>query len=552
MKPLPLHKRIPFRLSAILTGILLLLAALAQVPVHHRTLQRITDAVNHTQLSKAQHYAHEIEVKFHERSTFIANLAAAIPAARLQDGGGIDLLLQRANTLVNFFPLGIGIIHPDGQRLIGKHSLLPGLEELTFEQSPWFNRAKQEHGVVISRPFRARNTGEPVIVLATAIRDPGGACAGVLASPIRLDAPDLLGFAYEESQTLFAGTLIISRPDKTIVAASDPAQVLRPLPEPGAIPMQDKAMAGFSGVGTTVNETGTQDIAAVANIPSLDWYVVIRTPASLALTPVREEIMSNITTSCLLILAVVATVFFTLTLYFRPLEHASKTIRAMDKDQALPTFPQARNDEIGDLFSGFNALVGTVNERTAALREANGRLEALAQTDALTGVCNRRRFDESLERLWRAHQRSGEPLSLIILDIDFFKQFNDNQGHLRGDECLIAVARALSGTLKRPTDVFARYGGEEFGVIVENDAPGALQFAEAMRRTVEELGIGHPDSPYGIVTISLGVATLSPRPGSAQDTLIAQADKALYASKEAGRNRVNASEAGGGGGAEGV
>lgn len=186
-----------------------------------------------------------------------------------------------------------------------------------------------------------------------------------------------------------------------------------------------------------------------------------------------------------------------------------------------------------------------VEQRTRELEEANKSLSRLSSLDGLTGLLNRRAFDETLEVEWRRGSRSETPISLILADVDSFKAFNDTYGHQGGDDCLRWVARTLTATFGRAGDSVARYGGEEFVVLL----PGtrlteALALAERLRADVEALGILHEGSnAAGIVTLSAGVATRVPRDGVSSETLLAAADRALYQAKGGGRNQVAAGDA---------
>jgi diguanylate cyclase (GGDEF)-like protein len=181
-----------------------------------------------------------------------------------------------------------------------------------------------------------------------------------------------------------------------------------------------------------------------------------------------------------------------------------------------------------------------VTERTLHLEEANEKLQQLSELDALTGIANRRRFEKMLDAEWRRALRDGRPLSLIMIDIDYFKDFNDAQGHQTGDRCLQRVATEIREALTRPGDLVARYGGEEFAAILPSTPlRGAFAVAEVLRARVEAIATRHPTAPRGIVTISLGVATTVATTMAAED-LVAAADEALYRAKREGKNRVEA------------
>jgi diguanylate cyclase (GGDEF)-like protein len=180
-------------------------------------------------------------------------------------------------------------------------------------------------------------------------------------------------------------------------------------------------------------------------------------------------------------------------------------------------------------------------EITRQLKAANESLQNLSFLDGLTGIANRRHFDQGLLQEGRRAKRENTPLSLIILDLDYFKLFNDTYGHLKGDDCLKTVASTLKHALKRPGDFPARYGGEEFAVVLPNtDDVGAAIIAEDLRASIDTLHIEHINSLCANhVTVSLGVVTSLPEQADKPDNLILAADRALYRSKHEGRNRVS-------------
>ena len=181
-----------------------------------------------------------------------------------------------------------------------------------------------------------------------------------------------------------------------------------------------------------------------------------------------------------------------------------------------------------------------VAERTQALVEANQRLVGLSLTDGLTGLANRRHFDEVLGRETDRARRERRPLSLLMLDVDWFKSYNDEYGHPAGDVVLSRLAQVLLDSVRRPGDLAARYGGEEFAVVLPDlDAQAAGVLAEQIRSRVAALDITHAHGLDGHVTISIGVAQMDPDDRHAAETLIGQADAALYRAKSAGRNRID-------------
>ncbi len=225
---------------------------------------------------------------------------------------------------------------------------------------------------------------------------------------------------------------------------------------------------------------------------------------------------------------------------------------------------EASDGELGDLEAGINQLaqlVGKsqlsltetnrklsryndelnlrVKEKTAHLQEANRELEILSEVDSLTRLKNRRCFDKGLQQEWQRLGRSAQPLSLLMCDIDFFKNYNDTYGHLVGDDCLVRVAQEIAQVCKRSSDVVSRYGGEEFAIILpQATSDEAVAIAVEVIDAVNKLSIQHSASPIrNTVSLSIGLATMIPVVGIEPNTLVRLADEALYKSKREGRNR---------------
>jgi diguanylate cyclase (GGDEF)-like protein/PAS domain S-box-containing protein len=230
-------------------------------------------------------------------------------------------------------------------------------------------------------------------------------------------------------------------------------------------------------------------------------------------------------------------------LFIHGRDELSPIIRMRKKNGAfawIETNARIVKDEITGEPKSIVIVMRNITERK--LREEE--LEVMAFRDSLTGLANRRLFDLVLEREWNRTLREGTEMSLILLDIDHFKQFNDHYGHLFGDDCLRAIARAIQNALARTLDLAARYGGEEIAIILPGtDAAGALQVAERLRTRIEALRIPHNwnSEGSGFVTASFGLATALARCGGTMkmpESLLLAADNALYKAKSNGRNRV--------------
>jgi len=191
---------------------------------------------------------------------------------------------------------------------------------------------------------------------------------------------------------------------------------------------------------------------------------------------------------------------------------------------------------------GFVNVVRDITSRKAAeerMQRAYMELQAIAEIDALTGVANRRHFDKVLDAEWKRAIRTGTPTGLLLIDVDWFKNYNDIYGHLEGDVCLRSIATWISLCIHRSTDLVARFGGEEFAVILpDTDEKGAFVLAEKIREEIAGRQVPHSGNQYGVITISAGCASLLPLRGTSSLQLIKAADRALYRAKSSGRNRV--------------
>lgn len=274
-------------------------------------------------------------------------------------------------------------------------------------------------------------------------------------------------------------------------------------------------------------------------------------PRSLREVPRRElgqsfwaEGWLFVTSSLVLLLAILLIVEV-----WRHRRHVRRVVRELDATIARQVTERTR-----DLAQENALLVEQLNEaRTsesnlksaqATLEETTQRYVLLSELDALTSLANRRKFDDFLDREWRRGVRNQQDLSLLLVDVDYFKLFNDTYGHGTGDDCLRAVAEVISGAARRPGDLAARIGGEEFAVLLcDTAAEGAMIVARQIHAAIEQLAIDHETTRvHGAdnVTVSVGVVTMTPDPSNGPNLLFYRADEALYAAKQDGRNCVRA------------
>lgn len=298
------------------------------------------------------------------------------------------------------------------------------------------------------------------------------------------------------------------------------------------------------------NREGEDVLTAFAAIPQLGWFVFVEEPLSEAYRPLYAQVARSallVFIGMLLALAASVAMVQRMTQPIRALQDGAALIGQGALDHRITV---TTGDELEALADSFNRMAAQlqesyatleqkVAERTRELAESNRKLEHLSTTDALTGIANRRRFDEVLALEWRRATRTGQPLAFAMLDIDWFKPYNDHYGHQAGDACLQRVAQVIADSVCRGTDLVARYGGEEFVFIAaDTNAEKALSLAEKLCEEIRSMQLPHEHAPDGFVTVSVGVASMVPALGQDPNMLIQAADQAMYRAKALGRNRA--------------
>jgi diguanylate cyclase (GGDEF)-like protein len=366
----------------------------------------------------------------------------------------------------------------------------------------------RDRGVHVGKPVRSRSTGDWVLPVSRRLDHPDGSFAGVALGTIRIAYFSTL---YESFDVGRAGVVMLTLDDGTMVYRLPHSESLIGTDVSNG-PIQQMYMSQ-GPVGSGIRRSKIDGIERLYSYRHLDTYPLIVATAQSKEEILAKWLQSVLTQATITFVAIVLLLAFGWRLV--------RQIMIRDNLQ--------------------NELVGAREQ----LQEHNRALTVLADHDGLTGIANRRRFEAAMTLENARAARSGLPLSIVLIDVDYFKRFNDTYGHVAGDACLRQVAAALRDSLVRPADLAARYGGEEFvALLPDTDPAGARMVAERIRCAVMALQIAHAGNDAGIVTISAGVytSTVASTTGEgvaiAASSLVERADALLYQAKLSGRNQV--------------
>ncbi|QDW52045.1 MULTISPECIES: GGDEF domain-containing protein [Burkholderia] len=397
-----------------------------------------------------------------------------------------QVLFDRATTAK--YLGGIYVLDANGDIAVDGKSDVPRKANFGNEQYFTVHRDHPDVGLYVSDPYHSRlRAGSPSIALSRRITRPDGSFGGVAVISIRL----------EYFQNLFSRLSLGDRGSMALINTSGLMLARQPY-EPAIVGRNISKASTFRHF-MTASEGSFSDTASIDGVRRL--YVFRH--------------LENLP----LIIMVARSEADTYAAWY---------------DRAIPI-----GSAMAVLALGFVGLSLLLDVQLRKRHRAETELQALARTDGLTGLDNRRMLDVTLAREWRRAARSQHALSLLFVDVDHFKRYNDTQGHQAGDDALAAVARCIAGCLHRPADYAARYGGEEFVVVLPNvDTNGAVTIAESIRTGILDLGIRHDTGVSGRLTASIGVTTCYPERDDSIQAALKLADDALYRAKESGRNQV--------------
>lgn len=383
----------------------------------------------------------------------------------------------------------------------------------------------------LGEPYWNDELGTVAATTGVPIQSADGRFIGVLLATLTFE-PEQATLAALAPGDDGGGIYVLAEDGRAIVAHEPLAGFSRPVSE--------EALAQLSSAEATAqytSESGVDMVGTVTAVPGIDWTVLVQLPSGEAFAPITRLTISTLMLVTILMLVVGTAAYFIGLLITRPLARLAEAAGAVAEGDLTVDLPVTGRDEVSYLTGVFNGMVSRLRENADALRTQNEELERLSMTDALTSLHNRRYVMDVFEKEILRAARHKRDVSVLMLDVDKFKQYNDTWGHQAGDEVLAGMGTVLIDAT-RESDVPARYGGEEFIVVLpDTDLEGAVGAAERIRtRLDKEVFEGRK------VTVSIGAAAF-PLHGDSPTDLIAAADVALYAAKEGGRDRVVAAEA---------
>jgi diguanylate cyclase (GGDEF)-like protein len=404
---------------------------------------------------------------------------------------------------------------------------------LDVSDRDYLGAARQSGGFVLSGYLVERVNNHPAVIAAY----PAAGKAGAVVILASIDLQWVERFAQ----------IIDGRPGTTAFLLGADGAVLSELPGRGVpdggsapdFPLIRAAIAQAKGALVAPGLDGIRRIYGFSALPGTDTRIVVGVDEREALGGIDREIsLAYLQLAVFGALAMLLTWFVSERFIIAPIRALSRTATSIGRGDMETRPARGRwTPEFAPLAAALADMAAKLAERDRDLRAANHHLQELALLDGLSGLPNRRSFDIRLASIWLAAD-PGTPMSLLMMDVDHFKLFNDTQGHPEGDGCLRMISKTI-GAVAREGDFAARYGGEEFIMLLAGiDADEALKVAERSRAAVEALGIAHPAAPRGIVTISVGVATLTAGEVGGEQALIEAADAALYDAKRGGRNVI--------------
>ena len=519
----------------------MLLALLAVVPL---TLDRVrlleNSRTERIELARADvvdltRRAAEAQGEVINSTRAILQMVARVYVTLTQSGQDCSAFLARFASDVPWIT-GLSVVGKDGRIAC---STRPGLAGVDMSERPFIQEARRNWDFVLSDYVVERDETTPAVVAAYPALGKDLSDHVIILAPIDLKWISRLAGVVERRPGASAilldgqGTVIASAPEGDRLVGHSFA----------AHPLVRDALSRSDGALTANGLDGIRRVIAFARLPGTDSRVVVALDEREILSRIDREIgIAYLQLGLFGLLILLAAWFGGEQLIVEPIRALARVATRIGRgDLAARPTEQKWAVEFAPLATALADMAAKLSERETELRSANRHLEELASIDSLSGLANRRSFDARLEAEWQRAYEHGRPIALMMIDVDHFKLFNDNYGHLEGDRCLQLVGETLNAILTAKSDFAARYGGEEFALLLPDTGQRpALQAAERLRCEVAEMRIAHSGAPCGFITISIGVACMVPGDENVPQHLIEAADAGLYQAKRRGRNNVAA------------
>lgn len=503
-----------------------LVAAVLAVMSHERD----RDALEQVIQASAQSLTLVVERDF---AAIEAGLQALSTSPSIDSNDLAALYAQSKQVLAQSWGVNILYIELSGQQLV--NTVRPFGQPLPKEtQSPLMLKVLETQKPSITDLFWGPVLKKNLVAMVAPVIRRGDVVSFLSMS---LDAAHLAGvLAQQKLPPHWEATVLDAK--GTIVTRTGAGE--QAVGKPGPPEIQGALATASSGVVRIAPDGGLPVLAAYQRSPQFGWTVLVEVPVEVLDAQLVHSLRLNLLAAAGVLLAGLLLAHRIGRGISRPIRSLIPPAVAIGRGEPVSVPPLGLKE--ADLVGRALVTAGELLQRRERERD---KARQDAATDGLTGLGNRRRFDTALAAEIQRLRPTGGTLSLILLDIDHFKDFNDSYGHVAGDDCLRKVAELLEGTIHQVADTVARYGGEEFAVILpETGAEGAISVAERIRLGVRGLGIPHAASAGdGVVTVSLGVATVAIAPTTTPAQLLTLADRQLYRAKSAGRNRVRSDDA---------
>jgi diguanylate cyclase (GGDEF)-like protein len=453
-------------------------------------------------------------------------------------------ILEDWRLVQRIFPKRAWIYYGDTQnRIIVSPEWVPP-PEYDLRVRPWYRAAREAGELAWVEPYAEYITNEMVFSVSIPIHDPQGNFTGVLGMDTFLEN-FLEGMRMEALEEETELLLVTPRNEGLVLTGGRQASLAKAYHYPWNQFFRQSERSGAVKLG------GTHYHATYVNLEPLPFMLVSIIPR----TAIAQEIRPVLSLIIILVLAAITFSglgsFLVARYVTRNINSLNRYMHAVSGGDLTTRQCVSGRDEFLQLNRYLNSMVSTLAAQIASHRRTNDELDQrnreldrLAHIDGLTHIFNRRYFTDTVQREWKRSRRERQPLALLFMDIDFFKQFNDRYGHSAGDECLRRIGELLLELARRPADLAARYGGEEFVILLPGTGrEGAASLAETLREKVEALEIPHEESTVAPhLTCSIGLISTVATDASGVEAFIAAADRALYRAKREGRNRVVAGE----------